>query len=214
MATQSDRLTGSAYAVPDPEDRSSDPDQVRREIEQTRVELANDVNRLADRTSPARVARRNWDRLGNRVSGIRESVMGAPRAGGRAAKDTAQQAGQKVQDAAQSAAETVREAPDMMARQTRGNPIAVGLIAFGAGLLAAALLPETDVERRAGEQLAEHSDQLMEPVRESAGQIKEDVAQSAKESAAEVKDTARDAAQSTAQSAKESAQEVKRTAAG
>lgn len=214
MATQSDRLTGSQYEVPDPGERSSDPDRVRREIEETRAELAYDVNRLADRTSPARVARRNWDRLGSRVSSIKETVMGAPRSGGHAAADKARHAGQKVQDATQSAAETVREAPDMVARQTRGNPLAVGLIAFGAGLLAATLLPETDAERRAGQQLAEHADALVEPVRESAGQIKEEVAGSARQSATEVKEAARDAAQSTAQSAKESAQEVKQTTTG
>jgi hypothetical protein len=214
MATQSDRLTGSPYEVPAPAERSSDPDRVRREIEETRVELAHDVNRLADRTSPTRVARRNWDRLGSRVSSIKETVMGAPRSGGHAAAGKARYAGQKVQDATQSAAETVREAPGMVARQTRGNPLAVGLIAFGAGLLAATLLPETDSERRAGQQLAEHADALVEPIRESAGQIKDEVADSARQSATEVQEAARDAAQSTAQSAKESAQEVKRTTTG
>jgi hypothetical protein len=223
MATQSEGLTG--YGSPEPgEQKSADPDDIRREIEATRAELAQDVDRLADRTSPKRVARRGIDRIGDKVSGIKETVMGASSSTGGSVKETAQQAGDKVQatasdaadsvkGAASSAADTVRRSPDLMKARARGNPIAVGLIAFGAGLLVATLLPETDAERQAGQKLADRGgdlvDQYREPVMDAVNQIKQDATESAKQSAAEVKDTAQQAAQATAQSAKESAPVVR-----
>jgi Protein of unknown function (DUF3618) len=215
MASQSDRMSG--YGPPSPEDRSSDPDAIRREIEQTRAELAGDVDRLADRTSPKRVVRRNVDRLGSRFSNMRESVMGAPRSAGSSVqdaagsaagsvKDVAGSAAGSVKDAAGTAADAVRDTPHRVVRQTRGNPLAVGLIAFGAGLVAASLIPASEAEKQAGQKLAEHSDDLLDKVREPFDEIKQDVTDSARESAQQVKETARDAAQTAAQSTKETAQ--------
>jgi hypothetical protein len=96
---------------------ATQPEVIRTQIASTREDLAHDIDRLADRTSPRRIVRRRWDSM-------RERVMGAPR----------------------EVTTTVREAPEAVARTTQGNPVAAGLIAFGAGLLAASLLPETDAE--------------------------------------------------------------------
>jgi uncharacterized protein YjbJ (UPF0337 family) len=213
MASQSDRLTG--YGPPAPEDRPSDPDAIRREIERTRAELAGDVDRLADRTSPKRVARRNWERLGRRFGGMKESLMGTPRSAAGSLRDTGgsaagsmQQAAGSVKDAAGSAADAVRDAPHKVARQTRGNPLAVGLVAFGAGLVAASLIPPTEAERQAGERLADQTDGLMEKVKQPLREVKQDMTDSARESAQQMKETARDAAQSTAASTKETARDT------
>ena len=152
MASQPDRMSG--YGTPSPEDQATDPDAIRREIDRTRAELAGDVDRLADRTSPKRVVRRNVDRLGSRFSNMKESVMGAPRSAGSSVQDAAGSAASSVKDAAGSATDSVkdaagtaagavRDAPHKVARQTRGNPLAVGLIAFGVGLVAASLFPSS-----------------------------------------------------------------------
>lgn len=53
------------------------PDQIRREIDDTRTELVNDANRLVDRTSPSRIARRRTQRIGNGLLSIRDKVMGS-----------------------------------------------------------------------------------------------------------------------------------------
>jgi hypothetical protein len=222
MASQSDRMSG--YGPPAPEDLPNDPDAIRREIEHTRAELAGDVDRLADRTSPKRVVRRNVDKIGSRFSNIRESVMGAPRWAGSSVqdaagsvqdvagsaagsvKDAAGSAAGSVKDAAGTAADAVRDTPHKVARQTRGNPLAVGLIAFGAGLVAASLIPPSEAEKQAGQKLTEHSDELLDKVHEPFDEIKQDITDSARESAQQVKETARDAAQTTAQSTKETAQ--------
>ncbi len=222
MASQSDRLSG--YGPPAPEDRPADPEAIRREIEQTRAELAGDVDRLADRTSPKRVVRRNVDRLGSRWSNVKESVMGTPRSAGSSmhgvagtvkdtagsaagtVKDTASSAAGTVKDAAGTAADALRDSPHRVARQTRGNPLAVGLIAFGAGLVAASLIPASEAEKQAGQKIADHSEGIVEKAKESLQDVGQDLTDSARESVQQVKETARDAAQTTAQSTKETAQ--------
>ena len=145
----------------------SRPEELRAEIDMTREELAYDVDRLADRTVPTRVAGRKWEGAKTRVRSVTDRVMGArdqakdkaasaggtvqdtaSRAGDKA-QEAASRVGEKAQDAAHSVADTVRQTPDTVVRQTQGNPLAVGLIAFGIGLLTASLLPETEAEKRA-----------------------------------------------------------------
>jgi hypothetical protein len=133
------------------------PDQVRTEIEATRERLSKKADRLADRTSPGRIVRRRTDRVRGAVSGVRERVMGTASATTDSAKGRTQQAAASVQDSAGQAADTMRQtagqvgdavsgAPEQAIRQTQGNPLAAGLIAFGAGLLAASLLPTSQAE--------------------------------------------------------------------
>ena len=51
---------------------AEEPDRIRNDIESTRAELTRNVDLLAEKTSPGRVARRQW---GN----VKEKVMGTPR---------------------------------------------------------------------------------------------------------------------------------------
>jgi hypothetical protein len=110
-----------------------------------------------------------------------------------------------MQDAAHGVTETVRETPETVARQTRGNPLAAGAIAFGIGLLAASLLPETDAEKRAGSAVADRSGDLVDKARETARDLASDVGDQARDGARSVQETARDAAGNTAEQAKQSA---------
>jgi Protein of unknown function (DUF3618) len=176
---------------------ATESDRIRADIEATRGDLADNVSTLADRTNPKRIASRRWDSMKYRARSLRHRVMGATVD----AKDS-------VSDTASDVAGKVREAPDMVARQTQGSPIAAGLIAFGAGLLAAAMLPATEAERRAATQLAEKSSDMMEPVRESAREFGADVKDSASAAAQEVAGTAKEAASRTAGQAKESGGQV------
>lgn len=45
------------------EGTGSDPDQLQREIEQTRAQLADTLDQIADRVSPKRAASRGVDRV-------------------------------------------------------------------------------------------------------------------------------------------------------
>lgn len=191
---------------------AEEPDRIRDDIEATRAELTRNVDRLADKTSPGRVARRQWGTLKEKVMGTpRDTAYRATDAGRSAAgtvQDVASQAGDKASAAAQNVADTVRDTPQKVTSAAQGNPLAAGVIAFGVGLLAASLFPTTDVEKRAGQQIKDNAGDLAEHVREPMMQIKDDVQGSVQQAASEVKDTARDAAQTTTEQAKSSAQDA------
>ena len=55
---------------------AEEPDRIRDEIEATRYDLARNVDLLADRTVPTRVARRRWSGVKERVHGMSDRVMG------------------------------------------------------------------------------------------------------------------------------------------
>jgi len=182
----------------------SRPQELRTEIEQTREQMAYDVDRLAEHTSPTRVARRRWEGVKGRARSVTDRVMGARDSARDSVQGAASSAGDKVQDSAHGVAATVREAPQTVARQTSGNPLAAGIIAFGVGLLAASLLPETDAEKRAGSAVAEHTGDLTDKAKQTARDLAGDLGEQARDAAQSVQQTARDAAGTTAQQAKES----------
>ena len=122
-------------------------------------------------TVQACVAQRGWQNTKEKVRGVTERVMGAAHDGGSTVQDRTSNAVGTVKDKTSDAVDTVKDkagdvatqiqqAPAAARRQTQGNPIAAGLIAFGAGLLAASLLPATELEKRAGRQVRDHADEL------------------------------------------------------
>jgi|SRR4051794_28269622 uncharacterized protein YjbJ (UPF0337 family) len=169
---------------------AEEPDRVRQNIEATRASLTRDVDLLAEKTSPRQVARRRW-------TAVREKVMGSAEQGRHAVSDTTSAAAGTVQDKAHDAADAVRSAPQAVATQTQGNPLAAGIIAFGVGMLAATLMPVTEAERRAGQELREHSGDLTDRVKDVAGDLKDDLSGSARHAVDEVRSTAQDAVQTT-----------------
>jgi len=72
---------------------AEEPDRLRQDIESTRVSLTRDVDRLAEKTSPARVAQRRW-------TSVKEKVMGSTDHARHAAGDTTSSAVSAVQDKA------------------------------------------------------------------------------------------------------------------
>ncbi|URN11489.1 hypothetical protein LUW77_04465 [Streptomyces radiopugnans] len=110
------------------------------------------------------------------------------------------------------AGEAVKAAPHHAARKTQGNPLAAGVIAFGAGMLAASMLRSSHKEEQAVG-LSEKAGELAEPVKEAAMEsvehLKEDARQSGQQAAQQVKETASDAARTTADEARGQAGEVK-----
>ena len=124
-------------------------------------------------------------------------------------QDKASQLTDQAGEKAHVAADAVRAAPRTVARQAQGNPLAAGLIAFGVGMLAGTLIPVTDAEKHAGQQLKEHSGDLTEKARSLAAEMKDDVSGTVREAVGQVRETAADAAQTTRQQAQASAQDAK-----
>ncbi len=171
-------------------------DRIRDEILQTRRELAEDVDRLADRANPKRVVSRGWEGVKDGARSVKDKVMGVSESAASSLADAASSLGDRASnlgDTASDVGDSLRRAPKQLVRTAQGNPLAVGVIAFGGGMLAAALIPVTEAERRVGEQIAEHRDDLVEPLREAGREMRAELGDAVRAATAEVKSTAQDA---------------------
>jgi len=191
-------------------DGSKTPEEIRAEIERTRAGLSYDVDTLADKVNPTSIAHRQTDKVKGKFTTMKESVMG-----------TAHSGTSSVSGAASGAADSAKETAHQAVGKAKGNPLAVGLIAFGVGALVASLIPASDAEQ----ELAATAKDKAGPAVDAAEGAAKDVAQNLKEPAQEafssVADTAQEAAgtvKSDAQSAvgdvKDSAQQSKDTVQG
>ena len=213
---------------------SSDPEVIRRQIEDTRRELSYDVDALNEKVNPARVVDRRVTAAKGRISNLKEKVMGSAQdttssAHGMASnaagsvQGAASNAAGSVQSAASSAADSVsnaastavgavQQAPDAVVRQTQGNPLAAGLIAFGVGWLVSSLLPASEKEKQLAQQaesaVKEHKDALLEPAKHAAQEIGDQLKPAAQEAVESVKATAQDAATTVAEEGKAAAADV------
>ncbi|RBY86930.1 DUF3618 domain-containing protein [Blastococcus sp. TF02A-26] len=202
---------------------SNDPDVIRRQIEETRRELSYDVDALNEKVNPARVMDRRVTAAKGRFSRAKEKVMGSAhdttstaqyhaQSAMSSVQGTASNAADSVQGAAQQAAHAVQQAPDQIVRQTQGNPMAAGLIAFGVGWLVSSLLPATQKEQQLAQQaetaLRENKDALLAPAKQAAQEIGEELKPVAQHAVEEVRSTATDAAQTVKQEGQSAAQDV------
>ena len=215
---------------------SDDPDQIRREIERTQAHLSTDVDALTEKVTPSRIVARRVDRAKAAGRRLTDRVMGSddpynPYSGGytdtrsprHAVTDTARSASANVSDAASSAASTisdtassaaaaVQEAPQALRRQTQGNPLAAGIIAFGAGWLVSSLLPASRQEQRLAQQATEKAAEVGRPLadkaREAAMEVKDNLQEPAQQAVASVKDTATEAGRTVVDEGKSAAQDA------
>jgi len=203
---------------------STDPDQIRREIDQTQRELSADVDALTEKVSPPRIMERRVRRTRVAMTNVRDRIMGSTSdayqtAGSttsgtrQAVSDRASTARDTASDVASSAADTVRSAPETVRRRAQGNPLAAGLIAFGAGWLLSSLLPASEPEQQVATQVKDFATEKGRPVARELGQAGQQAAGELRESAqyrAEaVKQTAADAASTVKGETQAAASDVK-----
>ena len=180
---------------------SSDPEEIRAEIERTRASLSDNVDALTDEANPKNIAKRQVDKVKDAGTGLKDKIMGA-----------ADDSRSALQDRSRGAGDQVSGAPSAAKRKTQGNPLAAGLIAFGAGVLVSALIPASEKET----DLAGDLKQRAEPLKQQATDVAKDVAQNLKEPAQQaaqsVKETAQDSAGTVKEQGQASADEVRGTA--
>lgn len=206
-----------------------DADQLKRDIEQTRGNLTSTVDAIGDRVSPGRIVERKTNRMRQGVQSVRDRVMGAASGATGAVGDRVSGAATSVRDTAGSAAGSIRDAPSSVKQaateRTEGAPFAAGLIAFGAGLLASALVKptarETQLAQAAVDAAQPVKESLAEAGREVASNLKdqgqtavEEVKSTATQAASDVKETARQASEQTMDLGREAASDVKETVQG
>ena len=193
---------------------TSEPDQIRDEIQQTQRELSADVGALTDKLSPPRMVQRRARRTRAAMTNMKDKIMGTTASPTPAARDTistaatgvggnispaASAATGKAAAAASSAAGAASAAPQIARARTQGNPLAAGLIAFGAGWLLSSLLPATAPEQQMAAQAKNLATGTGRPLAQQLGQAaqqaREQLREPARHSAESVKQTAASAAQ-------------------
>jgi uncharacterized protein DUF3618 len=187
----------------------STPEQIQRDIEGTRRELSHDVDRLTEKVSPGRVVSRRVDRVKSGASSMREKIMGSvPDTGPVRSKtgDVAGSAKETVGNAVSSVNDAVTGAPQTVKRQTQGNPLGAGLVAFGIGMIVSSLIPATEAEKQLASQA---EDKAVGPLQEKAKELAGELQGSVQESAQQVKDVAAQGASHTVDEARSAAEDVK-----
>jgi hypothetical protein len=202
---------------------SSDPDVIRRQIEDTRRELSYDVDALNEKVNPSRVMDRRVSAAKGRMGRMRDKVMGSAQDSGHTAQhmasdatssmqDMASNATSSMQDMASNAAGAVQQAPQTLTRQAQGNPLAAGLIAFGVGWLVSSLMPVSEKEKELAQQaesmVREHKDTLLEPAKQAGQEMAEQLKPAAQQAVEQVKSTAQDAAATVKDEGQSAAQDV------
>ena len=188
---------------------STDPDEIRAQIEATRAGLSREVNELGEKVNPANVVARQKEKVVDTVKGsvlgVKERIMGS-------AEDLKSSTG----DAVSTVQDAVAGAPGKVTRQAKGNPMAAGLIAFGAGMLLSALIPASTKEAEAASALKQQAQpligQLTSTVKEAAGHLQEPAQQaleSVKSTATDAVSTVKDEGTSAAGEVKSQAQDAK-----
>jgi gas vesicle protein len=213
--------TGIGSASADVPGSSTSP----ADIEATRASLSRDIDELTDKVSPARVVERRKEAAKSRFSGIRDKVMGAaPDLGavtshvpGMGSGGSGPGVGERASGVASSVGDSVSGtasgAVDTLSSKAQGNPLAAGLVAFGAGMLVSALIPvsekEAQVAHQAVDAAKEHGQPLVDEAKSIGQQMGSDLAETATESAQQVKETAQESVQHVKEEGQSSAQSVK-----
>lgn len=162
-----------------------DPEEIREDIERTRENLGGDVDAIADRVSPSNIAHRQTEKIKGSVRRAKDTVMGSVESAMGSVGSAGEDAGGKLHDA-----------PGTVANKARGNPMAAGLIAFGAGLLLSSLVPGSEKEREMVHTLKEKAEPLTEELTSAAKDIAADMKEPAAEAVENLKASARDSAES------------------
>lgn len=184
-------------------------DELKSDLERQRMALGYDLEAVGDRVSPGRMVerrtaavRQGWQRARVRVMGSPDTTYSPTGTTGPSAServsDVAGTARERAGDAASTIKDQVTGAPQAVTSATEGNPLAAGLMAFGAGLLAASLLPATGTEHRI----------VAEQVKPALDEVKAEAQAVAKEAADNLRPAAEDAAAQVREQAQGSAQTV------
>ena len=172
---------------------SENPDVIRADIEATRAGLGTNVDAVADKVTPSHIVQRQTDKVKENVKdavfGVKEKVMGAAENTAGNVHSATGSAGAHLGDAGAA----IGDAPAQVKTKTRGNPLAAGLIAFGAGLLVSSLIPASQKEREAADALKTAAEPLTTELTEAAKNVAEGLKEPAQEAMENVKATAADA---------------------
>ncbi|MFD5278690.1 DUF3618 domain-containing protein [Pseudarthrobacter sp. NPDC058362] len=199
---------------------NENPDAIRSDIEATRARLGTNVDAVADKVSPSNIVHRQTDKAKEALTGVKEKIMGTADHATTRVQDTLHTGTGHTTGTLHNAKDTaaarlsdagtaVSHAPDQVKAKTQGNPLAAGLIAFGAGMIVSSLIPASQKEREAADQLKTAAQPLANQVTEAAKDMAENLKEPAREAMENLKTTATDAADHVKTDSQHAATDVK-----
>jgi gas vesicle protein len=189
-------------------------DELKSDLERQREALGEDLEAVGDRVSPGRMVERRRAALRQGFGRVRDKVMGTADSARGGMSDAAGTASQRAGEATEGVKDRMAAAPQAVGSATEGNPLAAGLIAFGAGLLTASLVPPTQRERRAAEQLKPMLDDVKDEAKTAAQDAAEHLRPEAEDAVAQVREQATSAAETVKDEAGSASEQVKSDASG
>lgn len=174
-------------------------EELRMDIADERRELAESIEAIGDRVSPGRMVERRTNRVKDRIASVKDTVMGA----------APTMPSMPHPHAPSASMPSMPSMPDVKGT-TRGNPLAAGLVAFGAGVLAASIFPATRKEA----EVAQAAREAVEPMAQEVGkELASGMQDHAKEAAEQVKTVATEATDQVKQAATEATAHAKEAGA-
>ena len=167
-------------------------EELTSQIEDTRQRMASDLDTLQDRVSPSAIVERRKRAVRGGISSIKDKVMGT-------AQSATDSVSEGVSGTGSSVASTAQE-------RFEGAPLAAGVVAFGAGVVLASLVPASRVEAEAAHRVVETAKEKGQPLLDEARAVGEEVAANVKESAVDSAQQIKDSAQESAQTVQDEAQ--------
>jgi len=176
---------------------------LRRDIERTRDHMGQTIDAIGDRVMPSRIIERRRNRMRAGYWAARDAVMGRSSDTMSTVGEQASHAGTSISDGLGHLADRVTDVPHQATRHTQGSPLGAGLIAFGAGLVLAAVIPPSDAEQ-----------QVAAKVKDAAEPLVDDAKQMGKELASALQSDGQQAGGALKEAAQQAVGQVKETAAG
>ncbi|QHT55897.1 DUF3618 domain-containing protein [Cellulomonas sp. H30R-01] len=193
---------------------STDPEQIREDIERTRAELSSDVDALTDKVSPSQVVHRQTEKVRTAVGGVKDRVMGSTSDAAGSASQAAHDVRDRASGMVSSVGDTAGHLPQAAKEKAQGNPLAAGLVAFGIGWLVSSLMPASRKEQELARTAKEQAAPLVEGAKGVAQDVAGNLKETAQEAATAVKDRATEAGQTLRQDGQDAAADLKSQAGG
>ncbi|WP_457965246.1 DUF3618 domain-containing protein [Arthrobacter sp. D1-29] len=188
---------------------SDNPDAIRSDIEATRARLGTNVDAVADKVTPSNIVHRQTDKVKDAVFGVKEKVMGAADSATSRVQGGVQSRTDSAGNMLSDAGSAIGEAPQQVRAKAQGNPLAAGLIAFGAGMLLSSLIPASEKEREAADALKSAAEPVTSELTEAAKEMAEGMKEPAREAMESVKATATEGAEHVKSEGQVAASDVK-----
>jgi hypothetical protein len=182
-------------------------EELRQQIAETRGELGVTVDAISDHVSPARIVQRRKDRVASRWNAAKESVMGS-------ASNLGSSLSSVTDSVTHSPQAVKKQGTQAVVAQTKGQPIAAGVVAFGVGFLAASVFAGTRTEGQIAQKVQELAQPVVEDVKASGQDAVAALKEPALESVAQLKDAAVSGADEVRGTAQEAIGDTKESLSG